>query len=175
MSSAILVGYATRYGSTQAVAEAIAGKLRRHGLAVDVRPLPEVDSLDGYGALVLGTPIYVGRWHGNARTFLARHRDDLTERPVAVFELGMTIVDDGPEPVHERMDAQLAAYPWLAPVSTASFAGSYDPARLTGLHKLLPILPGSPIRGKPALDARDWDAIGNWANELAPKLAEIAA
>ncbi len=54
MSAAILVGYATRYGSTQEVAEAIAGTLHENGLAVDLKPMKEVKSLEGYEGVVIG-------------------------------------------------------------------------------------------------------------------------
>ena len=37
MSTSILVGYATRYGSTQQVAEAIADTLRAAGLPVELK------------------------------------------------------------------------------------------------------------------------------------------
>jgi flavorubredoxin len=36
MSASVLVAYATRYGSTQEVAEAVAATLREGGLEVDV-------------------------------------------------------------------------------------------------------------------------------------------
>ena len=53
MSSLILVGYATRYGSTQEVAEAIAAALREEGIETDIRPMREVRTLAGYSAVVL--------------------------------------------------------------------------------------------------------------------------
>jgi menaquinone-dependent protoporphyrinogen oxidase len=59
MSALVLVGYATRYGSTQQVAEAIAATLRECGLAVDNQPMREVRTLKGYGAVVLGAPLFV--------------------------------------------------------------------------------------------------------------------
>ena len=54
MSSVVLVGYATRYGSTQEVAEAVAATLRENGHAVDIQPMREVRTLAGYSAVVLG-------------------------------------------------------------------------------------------------------------------------
>jgi menaquinone-dependent protoporphyrinogen oxidase len=42
MSASVLVGYATRYGSTREVAEAIAAALREHGLEVDFQPMQKV-------------------------------------------------------------------------------------------------------------------------------------
>jgi flavorubredoxin len=59
MSASILVGYVTRYGSTQDVAEVVAATVRAGGLAVDCRPLKEVQSIEGYAAVVLGAPLYM--------------------------------------------------------------------------------------------------------------------
>jgi menaquinone-dependent protoporphyrinogen oxidase len=49
MRGPILVAYASRYGSTQEVAETIGTTLREHGLRVDVRPAAEVEHLREYG------------------------------------------------------------------------------------------------------------------------------
>src|SRR5439155_16364683 len=54
MSASVLVGYATRYGSTQEVAEAVAATLRERGLEVDIQPMREVRTLERYRAIVLG-------------------------------------------------------------------------------------------------------------------------
>jgi flavorubredoxin len=59
MSTSILVAYSTKHGSTQEVAEAIAAALREGGLGVDCRPLKEVQSIEGYAAVVLGAPLYM--------------------------------------------------------------------------------------------------------------------
>ena len=61
MTASVLVAYATRYGSTQEVAEAVATMLRVRGLEVDIQPMREVRTLEGYRAVVLGTPLYMGR------------------------------------------------------------------------------------------------------------------
>jgi menaquinone-dependent protoporphyrinogen oxidase len=82
MSTSVLVAYATRYGSTQEVAEAVAATLRERGLAVDIGPMREVRTLDQYHAVVLGAPLYMFHWHKDALHFLARHREALTQRPV---------------------------------------------------------------------------------------------
>ena len=166
MSTSVLVGYATRYGSTQEVAEAIAAALRELGLAVDLQPMREVRTLAGYRAIVLGAPLYMFRWHKDALRFLSRHRQALSERPVAVFALG---------PVHDPYDEQewqdsrdqldkaLVQFPWLAPVALKIFGGKYDPAKLRFPIRL--------FAGKePASDLRDWTAIRAWASSLAAKL-----
>ena len=60
--SRVLVAYGSRHGSTAEIAEAIAATLREAGLAVDCRKAGEVDSLDGYDAVVLGSAVYMRRW-----------------------------------------------------------------------------------------------------------------
>ena len=45
MAGKVLVGYATQYGSTKEVAEAIAETLRENGLEVDLQPLNKVRTL----------------------------------------------------------------------------------------------------------------------------------
>jgi menaquinone-dependent protoporphyrinogen oxidase len=87
MSASVLVGYATRYGSTQKVAEAGAATLREQGLEVDIQSMRKVRTLAGYSVVVLGAPLYMLRWHKDALHFLSRHREALTERPVAIFAL----------------------------------------------------------------------------------------
>jgi len=77
MAASILVAYATRYGSTQGVGDAVGARLRERGLAAAVRRAREVRSLDGFNAVVLGSPLYIGSllrkhagsWSGTARRF----------------------------------------------------------------------------------------------------------
>lgn len=167
MATSILVGYATRYGSTQKVAEAIATTLRECGLAVDLEPVHQVRVLAGYSAVVLGAPLYMFRWHKHALRFLSRHRQALAELPVAVFALG---------PVHDphdeeewqssraQLDKQLAKLPWFAPVDRQIFGGKFDPAVFRFPINLL-------AGQEPASDIRDWEAIHAWAKTLPGKLA----
>lgn len=166
MSTSILVGYATSYGSTQEVAEAISATLRESGLPVEIKPLREVRTLAGYGAVVMGAPLIMFHWHKDALSFLSRHRKALTERPVAVFALGPT---HDPHDEQEWQDSraqlnkELAKYPWFNPVALEMFGGKYDPEKLRFPLKMM--------AGKePAIDLRDWTAIRAWASNLAVKL-----
>lgn len=167
MPAPVLVGYATRYGSTQEVAEAVAAALRENGLAVDLQLLREVRSLTGYGAVVLGAPLFMFHWHKDALNFLSRYRKDLMERPVAVFALG-PVHDPHDEEEWESSRAQLkkelAKASWFTPVSLEMFGGKFDPAKL-----------GFPINklagDAPASDIRDWTAIRTWAHSLAAQFA----
>ncbi len=171
MAASVLVAYATRYGSTKDVAEAVAETLRNAGLDVDVRPIREVDTVEGYSSIVLGAPLYIGRLLGDFHNFLTKQHDALAQRPVAVFALGPTAPDERQfREAREQLDVELRKHPWLTPVATEMFGGKYDPSRLSFSHKLLAALPVSPLHGLPASDARDWTAIRAWAADLAGKL-----
>jgi menaquinone-dependent protoporphyrinogen oxidase len=153
MSPTILVAYDTKNGSTADVAEAIAAGLRRHGAVVDVRLARDVLDVTVAKALVVGAPIYSGRWLSGAHRVLRRAGRLAPDRrpPVAVFALGPRS-DDGPENwVRPRQQFQraLGKHPSLAPVSTALFGGADPPKK------------------SPRRDLRDWDAIQAWADELA--------
>ena len=167
MSASILVGFATRTGSTQEVAEAIAAALREGGLTVDCRPLKEVQTLERYTAVVLGAPLYMFRWHKDAKRFLSRHRQALMERPAAVFALG-PFHDDAKERQDARaqLDKELLKFPWFAPAEIEIFGGKFDPTTLSFPYNLIPAL-----KQMPPSDVRDWAAIRAWASDLAAKLA----
>lgn len=168
MLARILVAYATRYGSTQEVAEAVADTLRLKGYEVAYQPMQQTATLEGYDAVVLGAPIYIGKWHQDAHRFLLRHQAALMQRPVAVFALGPISPDESEmQGSREQFAQELGRYPWLTPVSQEMFVGKYDPAKLNFLHNLLTRLPASPLHDLPASDHRDWDAIRAWARNLA--------
>jgi menaquinone-dependent protoporphyrinogen oxidase len=176
MPALILVAYATRYGSTQEVAEAVAATLREHRLEVDLQPAKQVRTLDRYRAVVLGAPLYIGRWLKDAQRFLTLHRQALTERPTAIFTLGPTRAGEQEwQSVRAELDQQLAQFPWLTPVAFELFGGKYDPARLRFPDSLLTLLPASPLHQMPASDVRDWNAIRAWADDLAAKLQPASA
>jgi len=166
MTTSVLVGYATRYGSTQEVAEVIAATLRECGLPVDIRLLREVRTLAGYSAVVLGAPLFMFRWHKDALGFLSQHRKALSERPVAVFVLGPTHDPYDEEEWRDsraQLDKELAKFPWLTPIALEMFGGKYNPAKLRFPIKLL-------VGKEPASDLRDWTAIRAWAESLRPRL-----
>ncbi len=166
MTASSLVAYATRYGSTREVAEAVAATLRERGLEVDLEPMRQVRSLEGYRAAVLGAPLYMFHWHKDALGFLARHRKILTGLPVAVFALGPFHIDEKEfQEARNQLNQDLAKSPWLIPIALEMFGGKFDPTALTFPHSLIPAL-----KNMPASDARDWTAIRAWASNLAAKL-----
>jgi menaquinone-dependent protoporphyrinogen oxidase len=152
----VLVAYATKRGSTREVAADVARVIRQSGVEVEISPAREVKSLDRYQAVVLGGALYMGRWHKDARRLLKRYQSQLASLPLAVFALGPKSSE--PEAL-EGAGAELARaldnVPEVHPFSTAVFGGVIDPSKL-----------GFPFKRMPAVDARDWTAIENWANEV---------
>ena len=163
MSASILVTSATRYGSTQEVAEAIAATLREAGLEIDIQPVKKVRALEKYRAVVLGAPLYIGRWHKEAHRFLSQNQAALTQQPVAIFALGpLQDAEKQWRDVRAQLDKELAKYPWLTLVDLEMFGGKYDPGKLR--------FPIKWLAGKePVSDLRDWTAVRTWASNLAAK------
>jgi len=63
----VIIVYATKHGSTQGVAGAVADALRERGAQVTLRPARAVrEPVAGYGLVVLGAALYSGRWHRDA-------------------------------------------------------------------------------------------------------------
>src|SRR5512142_2665544 len=87
----ILVTYASRFGSTQGIAEAIGAALADGGMSVDVLPMRSVRDLSGYGAVVAGSAINGGEWLPEAMDFVRQHRDELNRKPFAAFLVCMTL------------------------------------------------------------------------------------
>lgn len=166
MTSAILVGYATRYGSTREVAAVVAEALRGCGFAVDLKPVREVQTLEGYRAVVLGAPLMMFHLHKDALRFLKRNRKALAERPVALFALGPVsdpYNEDEWQGSRAQLEKDLSNHPWLEPVAREVFGGKFDPASLP--------FPINKFAGSaPATDLRDWEAIRAWASSLSEKI-----
>ena len=133
---------------------------------MEVKPARDVRSVDGYGAVVLGTLFYIGSMLKDAREFLEQHRAALEQMPLAIFALGPTTADEESEAARAQLDGALAKMPWLKPAAAEMFVGKYDPAKLRFSDKLVAALPASPLHGLGAHDDRDWAAISAWADSL---------
>ena len=157
----VLVAYASKRGSTREVAEAVAGPLAEDGLDVETRAADEVDDLTPYAGVVLGGGLYMGRWHKDARRFIAQYRKALRDMPVAVFAMGPDKMDaEKVAGSRAQLDRALAKVPEIETISVAIFGGVVDPS-------MFPF----PLNRIPASDARDWDAIRTWADEVGAVLA----
>lgn len=166
--ASVLVAYASKYGSTRAVAEAIAARLRSRGVEVETSAAGDVRSLEQYSAIVLGTALYFFRWRGEAHRFIRRHKKVLARLPVALFGLGP--IEDKPEQftgAREHLDKGLAKHAWLRPQAIAVFGGRFEPSGLRFPDNM------PAVRAMPPVDLRDFDAIDEWADSLVSALRLI--
>ena len=84
----MLIGYASRFGSTQDIAIRIADTVRARGHLVDVRSADEIWDFDHYDAVVFGSGVYEGSWTTEATELMRRHAVVLARKPVWLFSVG---------------------------------------------------------------------------------------
>ena len=77
--SKVLVAYATKTGCTAGVADKVGETLSGMGHEVDVASVLETPDPSGYDAVIVGSGIRIGSWHGSARQWTAGNADVLKE------------------------------------------------------------------------------------------------
>jgi menaquinone-dependent protoporphyrinogen oxidase len=165
MSARILVAYVSPKGSTAEIAQAVGKELQSSGYSVDVVEMKSVPALEGYDAVVIGAPLYMGKVVGDMAKFIRKHIDSLEKVPVAAFSVGMSPVDKNPASMEKATTIFHHALAPLEPVAETIFAGKVDPAKLSFMQKWMIGKAKAPVG-----DFRDWDVIAAWAKELPGKM-----
>ncbi len=166
----VLVAYATKAGSTAEVAAEIGRAMAsKGGCQVDVHPVGQLKGIDGYDAVIIGSAIRAGKWLPEATKFVERHRDALSQIPVACFLVCLTLSEDT-----EENRRTVAAYPdpvreVVRPVEVGFFAGVMDHSKLPFILRLM-----MKAMKTPQGDFRDWKAITSWADNICPLLLRRA-
>ena len=158
----VLVSAASRHGATAEIARTIGETLTDAGLEAVVLPPDSVTTLDSFGAVVLGSGIYLGHWMDAAKNLAERHAAELVARPVWLFSSGP--VGEPPKPAEDPTD--------IAEIIEATharehriFAGKVDRAGL-GLGEKVIL---TAVRA-PEGDFRPWEDVRAWAVEIAAAL-----
>ena len=158
----VLVSASSRHGATTEIARTIGDTLEEAGLEAAVLPPDAVTTLDGYGAAVLGSGIYLGRWMDTAKHLVERHADGLANLPVWLFSSGpigeAPRSDEDPADLPEMMEATHARAHRL-------FAGKIDRAVLGLGEKVILTAVRSPEG-----DFRPWEDVRDWARGIAAEL-----
>ncbi|MBN2149242.1 MAG: flavodoxin domain-containing protein [Anaerolineales bacterium] len=171
MSNKILVTYASRFGATAGVAEAIGKTLIELGAQVDVLPMEAVTDISPYQAVVAGSAINGGAWLPEAMQFVQAHQAEMRQRPFAAFLVCMTLAMKNADQYRSHVSAWLdPVRAVVRPVSEGQFSGVLDIAKIPSfsdrLKFRLSVLFGVWKEG----DHRDWNAIHAWAATLKPLL-----
>lgn len=164
----VLVAYASKRGSTAEIAETVAATLRREGLKVCLEPVEEVESLERFDAVVLGSAVYMKKWRGDARHFLKKHRKALRQMPFWVFSSGPVGDPAKDDPAWTEPPKIVEKVEEMEGRGHVVFGGCV-PAEPKGFMERA-MVDGTP---KQYRDRRDWDEIRTWAKQVASDLVPV--
>jgi menaquinone-dependent protoporphyrinogen oxidase len=157
----VLVAYASKYGSTREIADAIGETLRRQGLVADVQAAARVESLEAWDAVVLGSGLYSATWLRDANRFVRRHLAELQRRPVWLFSSGP--LEAGVANAEPPITVHVA--------DTTGAIGAREHRTFAGrLLADAPDITPSILATHRTGDFREWTAIHAWAREIAAAL-----
>jgi menaquinone-dependent protoporphyrinogen oxidase len=164
MTDRILVAYATRAGSTEGIAEAIAEGLRLAGYDAGTARICDAPDPKEYDRIILGGPIYMGNM-SEVQRYCQEHEGALQSRIIGAFAVGMSFAGDDGEKHAQARDLLKRAIDPLTPTFSGYFAGMTNPERLSFLQRTALTVVRAPIG-----DYRDWKAIKGWTEEIAEYL-----
>jgi menaquinone-dependent protoporphyrinogen oxidase len=171
MDKKVLVAYASKYGSTGGVADAIGKELCNRSAAVDVCMVKNIGDLTPYRGAVIGSAIYMGKWMPEAADFVKRNRGVLGQIAVAYFVVCMTMgqpTEDNRRKALAYLDPVLKEVPQVKPVEIGTFAGALHYSNLSMPTKMI-----MKAKGAPEGDFRQWDVIRAWADGLCSPLLAL--
>jgi menaquinone-dependent protoporphyrinogen oxidase len=159
----VRVVYASKYGSTREVAEAIAEVIGREHEAT-TQDAAGAGGFERVDAIVLGSAIYGGRWLEPALNLSEKRAYEMSGRPIWLFSVGpignpSKPEDAGPDGIDQTMER-------LGARGHELFAGRLDYAKLGRLERLM-----VKALHAPEGDFRDWDAIRAWAGSISGQLS----
>jgi menaquinone-dependent protoporphyrinogen oxidase len=155
----VLVTAASRYGATGEIAQAIGEVFTERGWAAVVVPPEQVQGIDGFDAVVLGSAVYAGHWLKPARELVDRSRAALAARPVWVTSSGP--IGDPPKPEEDPVD--------IADIVQATKARGHRvfAGKLVKKQLRFPDRAITAALRVPEGDFRDWEEVKAWAVEIA--------
>jgi menaquinone-dependent protoporphyrinogen oxidase len=170
----VLIVHASRYGSTQGIAERIAATLEKRGLETTLRPVKDAGDPAGYDAVVIGSAAYYFHWMKKASEYVRRHCSGLAERPVWLFSsgpLGTSLTDDQGRDIRETtVPKEIAEFrEMIHPREHRVFFGALRAKKLGLFHRLIFHMPAM-RDGMPEGDFRDWADIDAWAAQIVDQL-----
>jgi menaquinone-dependent protoporphyrinogen oxidase len=161
----VLVTVASRHGGTREIGVEVAEVLRAAGHDVVEADPDDVTSVAEYGAVVLGSAVYVGRLAAALRELVDRLGGQLAARPTWLFWSGR--VGAPPLPAAEPDDVRVVARR-VAARGVAEFGGRLQRDELGLAERALVAM----IEAE-AGDFRDFDEVDAWAARVADELHRI--
>ncbi len=168
----ILIVYASQFGTTGEVAEAIGETLSQAGHIVETRWVKDAKDIEIYDAVVIGSAIQYDHWMPEARAFLTANQMALSQIPVAYFFTCMTLSKRNQKSEQQALnyaDKLHTLAPQVKPIDIGRFAGALNYNKMPFIFRVIAPVLFSIFRVK-AGDYRDWDAIRAWAKSIQAKL-----
>jgi menaquinone-dependent protoporphyrinogen oxidase len=156
----VLVSYGSKMGGTAGLADGIAARLRERGLSVDLFSADEVDGVDGYEALVVGSAIYMNKWRPEAVRLLVKVAATTSDTPLWLFHSG-PLGDEAQDP--QNLPKRVRDLTTRLNVQDSVTFGGRLPEKPKGLL----------ARGMAKSNAGDWRDFGDvglWADKIADAL-----
>jgi len=135
----ILIVYASHEGQTAKIAHEMAGALRSKGLAVDASRVQDAPDPASYDAVVVGSPIHLGKHDPTVAEWVKCHVDGVKSSRGAFFSVSLAAASQDPA---EREEAQRIARDFLSelgwqPDLVASFAGALAYSQYGWIKRIL--------------------------------------
>lgn len=167
----VLIVYASPQGHARAIANAIAARIRGHGIVAEigdatcgVMPPPQ-----DYDAVVLGTPVDFRPGTKRLASYIAEHRKALSEVPAALFTISTSGAPRDQDP--GGFLAQFVRATGWQPDFAAAFAGGEPLPREGWLVRLIGHeRAAQPIGALPT----DWIDVDRFADKVATELARAS-
>ncbi len=167
MSALIIV--ASRHGSTLEIGEVVAKTLRAKGVTCDVRrpeDIRDAEVFANYDAVIVGSPVYTGRWLPEARDLVEKYDEQLQQRQVWMFSSGLA---DSPSKASNRPAETQDRMQVIGAIGHKHFAGRLDLSVLNFAERAII----AAARGKQG-DRRDMLAVTKWAEGIAATISARA-
>jgi menaquinone-dependent protoporphyrinogen oxidase len=169
MKDRTLVVYATKHGATEEIADVLADELRLAGADVELADAAEIDDLDRYRTIVLGSAVYMGRWRPEARRFLKKHQRELAGRELWLFSSGPVGKEEQEDPCMAIPGGMRKLGEKLGAREHAVFGGRVRTDSGSFIERAIANDTPEDLR-----DRRDWDEIRAWARKIASARLERA-
>jgi menaquinone-dependent protoporphyrinogen oxidase len=163
----VLIAYATKYGTTKKIAKEIQDVLREKGIESDLINVMETRGIETYDAVILGSPVYMGKMLVEARDFCTHYEPFLKDRWFAVFVNGISCCPPGSADTPSLIAAINEMSKYVRPTMKIGFAGAFSPTELSEADAQI-----AGIVRPPVGDFRDHEAIRVWAQDVASGILE---
>jgi menaquinone-dependent protoporphyrinogen oxidase len=165
MTIKLLITYASKCGSTADIAKSMGNVLVEKGYEVDILPVNEVKSIDGYAGILAGSAVRVGAWLPEAVEFIKNNQTTMQKIPTAIFTVHGLNWENTSASEALRKNYTTAVNQLITPVDEVFFDGKIDYSAMTFLEKML----CKTVKAAEE-DRRDWGVINGWAAEIPNKL-----